>query len=167
MTVQDQTTLQDAADNFKSAKKSHDQALADNQRDLVDTVTVLRRVDFTAAAESSDNIDLTIDVVELDGSTADGADAPYRLRAEIIDETDGLIAANTGFKFTAVSTGTAVAPSGTGQAAQVFDTDSSGQAVLRVNDAGGGSDQDVYVVVEAVGEDGIVGGGITLTFDAS
>jgi len=163
MTQQDRSTLSSDVSNYKAPPKSDKEALKDNQQNLVDSYFV-REISLSSAAESTDDIDVTVQLKDSDGSTDLGK--ALRCRAEIIN-TDGLIASDTEFRITGLSTGTAIAPSSTlDDPALIFETDTNGKAVMTVHDQAGASDQDVYVVVNGL-EGRLPTQLITLTFDAS
>lgn len=160
MAANTQSQMSTDISNYKNDPEPDRQAIANVVQDLVDSYDQ-RELSITVGAESADDIDLTIQVVDADGST--DVSEQHTLRLECYD-ADALPAANTAFRFTAVGTGTAT--SDLNEAALILDTDSNGKAVVTLTDQGGASDQDVYVESDAFSKR-VDPELTTVTFDAS
>jgi len=165
MTQTTKSDITDRAQNYPAKPKHKDDVFAQLHEDLADSMFA-RELNITAAAESADDIDVTVQLVDADGSTAVSDQFTFRVR--VIDETDGLIADAAAFRVTAIGTGTKVAPATLDDPAAVIQSDANGKAVFTVHDQVGASDQDVYVEIIPHSTDVRCGtGAITLTFDAS
>jgi len=115
-------------------------------------------VALTAAAESSDTIAVTM--------AGPAVAAAYR--ATVVTNATGLPDAT---KYTLAETGAGTEISATAQASLLFATSAAGAAEITVTDVLGGSDTNVYLLIEPMStQAGTQAGGaahIELTFDAS
>lgn len=165
MTQDTKSNINDKAVNYDAKVKHKDEVLAEAIEDLTDSFFV-REWSLSKAAESGDDIDVTAQLVDSDGSTS--VSDTVRFRAVVVNEDDGLVASAAEFRITSVGTGTKVAPSSLDDPAAVIDTNSSGKAVFTVHDQGGASDQEVHVEIHPYTSNArVFPAAIELTFDNS
>lgn len=160
MTAKSRSTLKSDADAYQQEARDHDEAIKNKVKDVVDT-TGYDQISISVGSESSNTIPLTFQLQESDGSTNVSKQVEYH--AAVYD-TDGNIAAKADFKFTNVSTGTAKAPSTPDEPNQWVQSDSSGKAVVDLDDVNGGSGKTVRVEVDCDAPD-VAANATTVTFD--
>lgn len=152
----------DAKQRWQAAAEEIGDAVDAAIADQIDGAS-LRRPVATPAAEADDVIAVAIQLQ--DGAGEDVAEA-ITCRAQLLDGNAELAAAAA---YTMAETGAGAEVSASARPALIFTTSAAGAATLSVTDVVGGADESVFLLVEPIPGEGLVGVPVlvTLTFDAA
>jgi len=160
MTAKSRSNLKSDADAYEQEARGHDEAVKDKVKDVVDT-TGYDQIALSVGSESTDVIPITAQLQESDGSTDVAKTVEYHFA---VYDTNGNLAAAGDFIFSNVSTGTAKAPTSTDQPNLFVESNSSGKAVVDLEDVVTASGKTVRVEVDCDAPD-VAGNATTATFN--